>query len=56
MKDNSGGGGGLNNIFQQLGSRLSSLNSSPRNEERDDTVIEEHDAIFSGSNDSKGDR
>jgi protein Mpv17 len=54
MKDHSGGGGGLDNIFQRLGSRLSSFNSSPQNEDRDDTVIEEH-IVTSGSND-KGDR
>jgi protein Mpv17 len=50
MKDSSGGGGGLDNIFQRLGSRLSSLNSSPQDEDRGDpVVIEEHIVTFNGS-------
>ena len=50
MKDSSEGGGGLDNIFQRLGSRLSSLNSSPQDEDRGDpVVIEEHIVTFNGS-------
>ena len=50
MKDSSEGGGGLDNIFQRLGSRLSSLNSSSQDEDRGDPVaIEEHIVTFNGS-------
>jgi len=50
MKDSSEGGGGLDNIFQRLGSRLSSLNSSPQDVDRGDpVVIEEHIVTFNVS-------